>query len=105
VIARAEDGRLVGGVAGRTVYRHFLIDVLWVDEALRGSGLGTSLMGAAEERARQRGCVAAQVDTLSFQAPEFYRRLGFGIIGTVPDFPQGHMRYFLLKRYGGSATD
>lgn len=104
VVARDEAGRLLGGVAGRTVYGHFLIDVLWVDASLRGTGVGRSLMEAAEQRARQRGCVAAQVDTLSFQAPGFYQRLGFEVIGTVPDFPKGHARHFLLKRYGESGS-
>lgn len=99
VVSRDEAGGLQGGIAGRTAYRHFLIDVVWVHESARGTGLGRALMDAAEQEAIRRGCVAAQVDTLSFQAPGFYQRLGFGIIGTVPDFPAGHERYFLLKHY------
>jgi len=100
VLARADDGRLMGGVSGRTVYWHFLIEVLWVDEQYRGQDLGRTLMERAEHVARTRGCVAAQVDTLSFQAPGFYRKLGFEAIGTIDDFPAGFQRYFLLKRYG-----
>jgi len=57
------------------------------------------LMNEAERLARQRGCNGAQVDTASFQAPEFYEKLGFRIIGTVEDFPPGHARYFLQKDY------
>jgi GNAT superfamily N-acetyltransferase len=97
------DDELVGGVAGRTIYGHFLIEVVWVREDLRGAGLGKRLMLAAEAEARKRGCVAAQVDTLSFQGLEFYPRLGFEIIGKVPDFPPGHDRYFMLKDYRKNA--
>lgn len=99
VIARDANGQIVAGVSGRTVYRHWLIDVLWVAEDRRSSGLGRQLMERAEQQARKRGCVAAQVDTLSFQAPQFYHKLGFVEIGRVADFPPGHTRYYLCKRY------
>lgn len=99
VEARGPAGDLLGGVSGRTVYQHFLIEVLWVAESERGSGLGRALMARAEDEARRRGCVGAQVDTLSFQAPGFYQKLGFSVIGEVPNFPPGHTRYFLFKSY------
>ncbi len=104
-IARDGGGRLVGGVAGRTIYGHLLIEVVWVDESRRGQGLGRQLMERAEQVARERGCVAAQVDTLSFQGPAFYGRLGYAVIGTVPDFPPGHQRFFLLKSLGGGQSE
>ncbi len=98
--ALARDaGGLAGGVAGRTIYGHFMIDVVWVREDLRGGGLGRRLMHAAEAEARSRDCRAAQVDTLSFQGLGFYQRLGFRVVGRVDDFPPGHARYFLLKNY------
>ena len=103
VTARDADGRLLGGVAGKTAYRQFLIEVVWVDEGMRGQGLGAQLMQRAEALARARGCIAAQVDTLSFQAPAFYQRLGFDIVGTVPDCPAPHARHFLFKRYASDA--
>jgi ribosomal protein S18 acetylase RimI-like enzyme len=99
VVARDEQGQLRGGLSGRTIYGHLLIEVVWVSEPERSRGLGRALMERAESEARARGCVAAQVDTLSFQAPDFYRSLGFKVIGTIPDFPAGHARYFLLKQY------
>ncbi len=98
--AFARDARgLAGGVAGRTIYGHYTIDVVWVREDLRRAGLGRKLMQAAEAEARERGCRGAQVDTLSFQGLEFYQRLGFRVVGRVDDFPPGHARYFLMKDY------
>ena len=99
VVARDEHGKLIGGVAGRTIYNNFLIGVLWVNKETRGSGLGRRLMALAEFEAKKRGCVVAQVDTLSFQAPVFYQKIGFEIVGTAPAFHGSPERYFLLKKY------
>ncbi len=99
VIARDSDDELIGGVSGRTIYGHYLIEVVWVAESMRSTGLGTKLMNEAERQARKRGCNGAQVDTASFQAPGFYEKLGFRIIGTVEDFPPGHARHFMQKDY------
>jgi GNAT superfamily N-acetyltransferase len=99
VIARDEDGKLIGGVSGRTIYKHFLIEVVWVDKEARGTGLGRRLMELAEVEATKRGCVAAQLDTLSFQGPVFYGKLGFEVVGKVTGFPESPERYFLLKKY------
>jgi len=99
IIARDNEGKLIGGVSGRTIFRNFLIGVLWVDKVSRGTGLGRQLMEIAEDEAKKRGCLVAQVDTLDFQAPIFYQKLGFEIVGTVPAFSGSPERYFLLKNY------
>lgn len=99
VIATDDQGSLIGGVCGRTIYNQLLIDIVWVDESARQQGLGRSLMARAEHEAKSRGCVAAQVDTLSFQAPSFYQKLGFEVIGTVTDILNSPDRFFLVKKY------
>lgn len=99
VIATDDSGKIIGGVSGRTIYNQLLIEVLWVNESARGSGLGSNLMLRAESEARARGCIAAQVDTLSFQAPSFYQKQGFEIVGKVAGIPNSPERFFLLKRY------
>ena len=98
-ITKDQAGKLLGGVAGRTIYGHFLIEVVWVSETLRGQGIGSQLMNAAEKIARDRACRGAQVDTLSFQGIEFYTSLGFNEVGRVKNFPEGHDRIFYFKAY------
>ena len=100
VIATDDSANLIGGVSGRTIYNQLLIEILWVSESARGCGLGRSLMLRAESEAKARGCIAAQVDTLSFQAPNFYQKLGFEIVGKVAGIPNSPDRFFLVKRYG-----
>ena len=33
-------------------------------------------------------------------ALRFYQRRGFGLVGTIPDYPPGHTRFILVKRFG-----
>ena len=99
VVIRDDSGEIVGGIAGRTIYHQLLIEVLWVHDDKRGQGLGIQLMEVAEREAKARGCIAAQVDTLSFQAPKFYEKMGFQIVGKVADVKDSPDRYLLLKKF------
>lgn len=99
VVARA-GGRLLGGVAGETNRGFLYVDLLWVDEAERGRGLGSRLLAAAEALALARGCHAAWLDTYDFQARPFYERHGYAAFGTLDGFPGGHRRFFMVKRFG-----
>ncbi len=99
VVIRNNNNKIIGGVSGRTIYKLFLVDVLWVDETARGQGVARKVMELAEMEAKKRGCLSAQVDTLSIQAPDFYQKLGFEIVGKAVGVSQDHDRYFLLKQY------
>ena len=64
----------------------------------RGQGLGTRLLALAEEEGIKRGCISAFLDSLSFQAPDFYLKRGYEIWGELKDLPVGHRRIFLQKK-------
>jgi N-acetylglutamate synthase-like GNAT family acetyltransferase len=55
------------------------------------------LLADAEAVARERGCTSIYLDTFSFQAPDFYKRLGFKEFGRLNDFPPGRTRIWLWK--------
>ena len=63
----------------------------------RGQDLGSKVLAQAEDIARARGCIGLWLDTYWFQAPEFYKKQGYEIVGTLPDYPRGGPRYFLKK--------
>jgi GNAT superfamily N-acetyltransferase len=92
-----DGGTVVAGLAGETYAGWLFVRYLWVSAALRGQGVGSHLLQAAEARAVARGCHAVWLDTFSFQAPEFYRRLGYAPFATLEWSPQ-HARIFLHKR-------
>lgn len=99
---RAPDGALVGGIYGATMWGWLMVDGLWVDEQLRGRGLGRRLVLRAEEAAIDRGCRGAWLGTFDFQARGFYERLGYRVFAEIPDLPPGHMHYHLLKNFRSS---
>jgi ribosomal protein S18 acetylase RimI-like enzyme len=92
------NGEIVGGLLGYTHWNWLFVTHLWVADTFRRRGLGRSLMRAAEQEARSRGCLHAHCDTYDFQALSFYQKLGYHIFGQLEDYPAGHTRYFLHKR-------
>jgi GNAT superfamily N-acetyltransferase len=90
-------GAIVGGLAANTFLRWMFIELFWVDERFRGKGFGSKLMRTVEKEARKRGVRHAYVDTFSFQAPEFYKKLGYREYGRLKAFPKGHARIWLTK--------
>lgn len=100
VVARDERGDLVGGLVAEAAWGWLHVELLWVGERRRGRGVGTRLVAAAEERARELGCTRAYVSTLAWQAPDFYRRLGYRTIAELPEFVAGQPRFWLAKELG-----
>ena len=98
VLAKSEDGFLLGGLTGKTFWNWLYIDMLWVAKEARHQGLGARLVHMAEEKARQRGCSDAYLWTESFQGPNFYPKLGYQRFVTKEDFPSGHQRIGFMKR-------
>jgi ribosomal protein S18 acetylase RimI-like enzyme len=92
------DGEIVGGLVGITHLDWLYVDYLWIDDAARGRGFGRRLMDTAERVAARHGCLGAWLDTMSFQAPGFYRRLGYRKFGELADLTGGATRYWLWKR-------
>jgi GNAT superfamily N-acetyltransferase len=95
---RDDAGRLVAGIEGFTWGGYARVDLLWVDEAQRGRGVGRALLAAAEDEARRRGCATMVLDTHSFQAPDFYPALGYAQVGEFTDAPAGYTQVMFQKR-------
>jgi GNAT superfamily N-acetyltransferase len=103
-ILRDDQGQLVAGLDGFTWGGYAMIEWLWVDERHRHIGLGSRLVRAAEQKAAVRGCVVVRVNTHTFQAPEFYARLGYSRIAVATHTPVGHGEIFLEKDLRGSVS-
>ncbi|HML07199.1 MAG TPA: GNAT family N-acetyltransferase [Xanthobacteraceae bacterium] len=95
---RAADGSAVGGLYGWTWGGTCYVRYLFVPEGMRRQGQGTRLMNAVEAEAKARNCRQIMLETYDFQAPGFYQKLGFDVVGGVADYPRGHRYLTLIKR-------
>ncbi|MFJ5562845.1 GNAT family N-acetyltransferase [Lysinibacillus xylanilyticus] len=97
-ILREEGGEILGGISGTIFWYNLHIDYLWVDESLRGEGYGKELLNCIENIARENRCKLIQLDTFSFQAPGFYQKNGFEIVGVVEEHPNKENQQYYLKK-------
>ncbi len=98
LFVRDSTGLIRGGLLGDIWGDWLEVKILWLEKRLRGAGLGRRLMETAEAEARAAGCRYARLDSHSFQAPDFYKKLGYEEFGRLKDSPLGHEQIFLWKR-------
>src|SRR3954467_10794820 len=84
-----DAGTIVAGISGWTWGDCCELQSLWVAPHLRGRGLATQLIAAAQTEAATRGCSQTVHFTYDFQAQGLYERNGYEVVGRVPDFPSG----------------
>jgi GNAT superfamily N-acetyltransferase len=104
IFVRDEHGQIAAGVSGGMWGGYLEIKNVWVREDLRGQGLGRQLLQAAEQQARARGCTQVLLDTHDFQAPEFYKKLGYTVFGTFQGIGGRYNRYYFSKQLASEET-
>ena len=97
IFVRDPGRQIIAGLHGWTWGGTGYVDTFWVREDLRRQGLGKRLLKAAEDEAVRRGCRVMQLSTHSYQAPDFYPRVGYEQIGALPGWPAGSTRFFFQK--------
>ncbi|WFU31343.1 GNAT family N-acetyltransferase [Bradyrhizobium brasilense] len=96
LLSDPESNAVVGGLLGRTSLGLLYINWFFLPASVRNRGLGGRIIVKAEDEARQRGCCKAVVRTISFQAPEFYQRHGYRVLGQT-DCKPGMALISLIK--------
>jgi GNAT superfamily N-acetyltransferase len=95
--SRDDNAKIIAGLTGETFWNALYIHLLWVDAEYRGHGYGTSLIECAEGLAIEASCTCVYLSTFEFQAPGFYVRNGYSVIGELAGVPPGARRQWFCK--------
>ncbi|GHO43059.1 GNAT family N-acetyltransferase [Ktedonospora formicarum] len=114
LVALNEDGEVLGWIAGQSQYqgRVWELHPLVVNPQYQGQGIGRALVADFEDKVRERGAITimlgtddedgrtslsgkdllpdlwqhiAQIQNLRHHPYEFYQKLGYTIVGVIPD--------------------
>ncbi len=96
-VSLRQGKKIVGGIVGEVWTAVLFIQFFWLDEKFRGKGQGTKLIKAIEKEAKRFGATRAYVDTLSVQAPGFYRSCGYKQFGSIGGYPRKITRHWFTK--------
>jgi ribosomal protein S18 acetylase RimI-like enzyme len=97
VSLKDDNNKCLGCIVVSFLWNGMEIQSLWIDDPLRHQGWGRKLVETAETEAIKRGCTIAYTNTFTWQAPEFYKKLGYTIYGELDDFPKGSTLYYFQK--------
>jgi len=98
ILVRDKENEIVAGCNGSIIFGSIYTDQLWVDPNLRKHGIGKKLMEAVHEYGKKHGCTIATVATMSFQAPNFYKKLGYKIDFSREGYNKGASCIFMSKK-------
>ncbi len=98
ILLKDDKGKILGGIILSFLWNGMRIETIWVDKSIRGQQWGTKLMKAGEVEGVKRGCTFAYTDTFTWQAPEFYKKLGYVEYGKLKDFPKGNSLTYVYKK-------
>ncbi|MFY0517826.1 GNAT family N-acetyltransferase [Lysinibacillus sp. UGB7] len=92
-----DNGIVLGGILAEVCWNWLEIHTFMIDEELRKSGLGTTLLVELENIAVEKDCDFIKVDTLSFQALGFYEKHGYKVFGSLDNVGRDFQHYYLKK--------
>ncbi len=95
--AENAEGKITGVITGHAYYNEVYIGDLIVDEQCRGTGLGSRLVRTVENTYRGKGYDIVTLTTFGFQAPEFYKKLGYTVEFIRESRDPKLSKYFLKK--------
>lgn len=92
-----DTGDIIGGLNSVWCWNWIEVDILWVDQNYRGMDYGSKLLTEIEEIAKEKKCAFVKLNTFSFQAPNFYLKKGYNVIGIIENAPRGFKHYYFVK--------
>lgn len=92
-----ENRCFIGAIVVELFWGALHIKYVYVDDNYRGKGVGRELMEYALKYGKLKKCPFVFVETMSFQALDFYRKAGFELEFTRPGYKYGTSFHYLRK--------
>ena len=96
-VAEDDARQLLGVITGRAYYNEVHIGDLIIGKGQRKSGIGSKLVEEVEKAYRGKGYEKITLTTFGFQAPKFYKKLGYETEFVRRDKDPKLSKYFLAK--------
>lgn len=94
-----DNNEYIGAVVVQSFWGALHVKYVWVSEAHRGRYIGKNLLKAALEYGQKQNFSFAFVETMSFQALEFYQKMGFTLEFTRNGYVDGLAFHYLRKDF------
>ena len=92
-----ENENTIGGINGHLFYGCLYIDQLFILKEHRSKGLGKILMDKTEKHAMDNRCLFMSVNTMDWEAEDFYKKCGFKVEFERKGFEKNSSMIFLRK--------
>jgi ribosomal protein S18 acetylase RimI-like enzyme len=89
--------KIVGGCNGALFYGSCHIDQLWIAKEYRKQGFGRQIICEIEKLARSKKCLLITVNTMDWEALDFYKHFGFIVDFERKGYAHNSTLYFLKK--------
>ena len=89
------DGKLIGIATVIIKWGQLHIKTVIIDSEYRKQGIGSKLIEKLLVYGKRNSCTIAYVETSSFQAPEFYKKLGF-VVEFVRSGYKNEYKYYYM---------
>ncbi len=96
-VAEDDEGQILGVITGRAYYNEVHIGDLIIGKEYRKSGIGRMLVEEVEKAYSCKEYGKITLTTFGFQAPDFYRKLGYKTEFIREDKDPRLNKYFLAK--------
>ncbi|HEY4400103.1 MAG TPA: GNAT family N-acetyltransferase [Lactobacillaceae bacterium] len=94
-----EGSKIIGGITGYIQGSAAYITLLAVDPDKRQTGIGRQLLFKFEEAVASKNVETISLSTYSFQAPQFYVKNDYVIVGTLKNTPRNGIDKIYLQKF------
>jgi GNAT superfamily N-acetyltransferase len=106
-VIKDSQGKVIAGTVSFIYHnlKSLYVDLLWVKEEYRKFRYGTMILENIEKEALEKGAYFAHLDTLGFQAKDFYVKKGYEVFAVLDECALNNKMYYMKKNLSNVNMD